>query len=164
MNHQRGAAAGELRNLVHERLFRYLLDLEVQKALRLQYCLSLICLTPDRLPGETEVSLTRRIAKMVVGRLRRTDIGATLSPGAVALMLIDAEPRYLAAIFSRTANSVDDGRWFVYGDQRVSVSAGASSYPQTARTGNDLLRQARTLMSRARREGGNRLYVPPLTA
>jgi len=32
---------------IPERLFRYLLDLEIEKANRLRYCVSLVCLTPD---------------------------------------------------------------------------------------------------------------------
>jgi GGDEF domain-containing protein len=146
---------------VPERLFRYLLDLELEKANRLRYCVSLVCLTPDVLEPQANPDLPRAIARTALRQLRRTDLAATLSPDVVALLLIDTEPGVLARILDRVANTrLPEGRRFVRGRQVVSVSAGVSCYPITAPDGTALFREASQLMHRARREGGDRLILP----
>jgi hypothetical protein len=42
-----------------------------------------------------------------------------------------------------------------------TLSAGGGCFPQTAGSGTELLGQAVDLMTRAKGEGGNRLYLPP---
>jgi GGDEF domain-containing protein len=148
---------------VRERLFRYLVELELEKANRLRYCVSLICLTPDVLEAPASAALTRVIARIALRQLRRTDLATTLSPDVVALFLVDTEPAALARILDRVANArLPEGRRFVRGQEVVSVSGGASCYPVTAADGAALFREASDLMHRAKREGGDRLILPPL--
>jgi len=148
-----------------ERLFQYLLDLEIEKANRLRYCVSLICLTPDADTPRVDPRLIRDIARFALRRLRRTDLATMLSREVVGLLLVDAEPRTLSGILDRAANAhLPEGRRFVRGRQVVSVSGGASCYPITAPDRRALLREANQLMHRARREGGDRLILPPLPA
>ena len=150
---------------IPERLFRYLLDLEIEKANRLRYCVSLVCLTPDLDAAEADPDLTRAIARIALRQLRRTDLVTTLSHEVVGLLLVDTEPGVLAGILDRAANArLPEGRRFVRGRQIVSVSGGASCYPITAPDGTALYREASQLMHRARREGGDRLILPPLPA
>jgi GGDEF domain-containing protein len=145
-----------------ERLFRYLLDLEIEKANRLRYCLSLVCLTPDLEGSQVGADLTRAIARIALRQLRGTDLATTLSRETVALLLVDTDPTMLTRILDRTANAqLPEGRRFVRGRQIVSVSVGASCYPLTAPDRATLLREANDLMHRARREGGDRLILPP---
>jgi GGDEF domain-containing protein len=146
-----------------ERFFRYLLDLEIEKANRLRYCLSLVCFTPDLDGSGTDADLTRAIARMTLRRLRSTDVATTLSPDVVALLLIDTAPGMLVGILDRAASAnLPEGRRFGRGQRIVSVSAGASCYPLTAPDRTALFREASDLMLRARREGGDRLILPPL--
>lgn len=150
---------------IPERLFRYLLDLEIEKANRLRYCVSLVCLTPDVEAPQADPDLTRAIARIALRQLRRTDLAATLSPDVVGLLLVDTEPGVLARILDRAANArLPEGRRFVRGRQIVSVSGGASCYPITAPDRRALYREASELMHRAKREGGDRLILPPLPA
>jgi GGDEF domain-containing protein len=147
-----------------ERLFRYLLDLEIEKANRLRYCVSLVCLAPDNTVPQVSPDLTRHIARIALRQLRSTDLATTLSPETVALLLIDTEPAMLSRILDRMANAqLPEARRFVRGRQMVSVSAGASCYPLTAPDRTTLLREASDLMHRAQREGGDRLILPPLS-
>jgi hypothetical protein len=144
-----------------ERLFRYLLDLEIEKANRLRYCVSLVCLAPDVDLAHLSSDLTRDIARMALRRLRSTDVATTLSRDTVALLLVDTELGMLGRILDRTANAqLPEGRRFVKGRHAVSVSAGASCYPLTAPDQTTLLREASDLMHRAQREGGDRLILP----
>ncbi len=147
-----------------EQFFRYLLDLEIEKANRLRYCVSLVCLTPDLTGPRADPELTRAIARMVLRQLRSTDVATTLSPDVVGLLLVDTEPGVLDRILDRAANAhLPEGRRFVRGRQMVSVSVGASCYPITAPDRMALLREASQLMHRAQREGGDRLILPPLS-
>ena len=146
---------------IPERLFHYLLDLEIEKANRLRYCVSLVCLTPDLNGSGADPALTRAIARTALRQLRTTDVATTLSSEVVALLLVDTEPGMLAGILDRAANArLPEGRRFVRGEQVVSVSVGASCYPITAPDRTALLREANDLMLRAKREGGDRLILP----
>lgn len=150
--------------LVPERLFRYLLGLEADKALRFRYCISLLCLDPD-VDGPSARGVARHIARIVGRHLRQTDVTTTLSGSTVGLLLVGAEPSTLSAILDRAGSGADaGGPRFACGGRVVSVSGGGGCYPVTASSAADLLRQATDLMRRARGEGGDRLLLPPLTA
>jgi len=150
-----------LQNLVEETLFRFLLDLEVQKAMRLQYCLSVVCMMPDVPPGEVDPAFTQQSAQMAIRKLRVTDTATTLSPPSIGLLLIDAETRTLPRIHERLKEELKVHPLAVGGREwHLTWSAGGGCYPQTATSGRDLLRQAIDLMHRAKGEGGNRLYLP----
>jgi hypothetical protein len=152
---------GHSGNLIDETLFRILLRLETQKAARLQYCVSVVCLMPDLPSDHFDPSLPRKIAETAIRHLRGTDVATTLSESSVALLLIDADTQTLRQIIDRAAGAFGvTAEGVAAPGQRVSLSAGASCYPETATSGRDLLRQARDLMARARAEGGDRLYLP----
>jgi GGDEF domain-containing protein len=159
----RNGQNGRPSNLVPEDLFRLLLHLEIQKAVRLQYCVSVICLTPD-LPGSAvDPAVPTRIAEATLRQLRGTDVATILSIGpSVGLLLIDADTRTLRQILDRAADAARVAAAQLGSPEvtAVSLSAGASCYPETATSGRDVLRQATDLMARAKAEGGNRFYLP----
>jgi hypothetical protein len=153
---------GSYSNVVEEDLFKLLLHLELQKAVRLQYCVSVVCLSPDVPQSTLDPSLARKIAETAVRHLRGTDVATTFTTGpSVGLLLIDADTRTLPQILERAREGAQAAIQAQGGpDQPVSLSAGAGCYPETATTGRDLLRQATDLMVRARTEGGDRFYLP----
>ena len=164
MRHRGETRGPSLAGPVPERLFRYLLDLEAEKALRLRYCVSLLCLDPD-VDRPSARGIARHIARIAGRQLRQTDVAATLSASTVGLLLVGAEPGTLSAILDRAGSAMEPGRpRFACGRQVVSVSGGGGCYPVTAPSAAELLRQATDLMRRARGEGGNRLLLPPLPA
>ena len=134
--------------LVDDALFRLLLELEIHKAQRLRYTLSVVCLTMKRSDAENGTS-SLSIAETIAGRLRGTDVVAIRAEGLVFCLLVDADAANLPAILERLTTRL----------QMVSWSAGASSYPRTAVRADDMVRQAVDLHTRAHNEGGNRLYV-----
>ena len=153
--------AGQLHNVVDEKPFRFILNLEVNKAVRLQYCNSVMCLTPDRPPPRANSLLMKRIAETAVRGLRDTDLVTTLPRFSIGILLVDAEPAALPGILDRLKEELDARRLTVKGREwRVSWSAGGGCYPLTATSGGDLLRQAIDLMTRAKQEGGARLKLP----
>src|SRR5213594_43158 len=134
---------------VDDLLFRFLVDLEVQKAQRLRYCVSLVCLAAEVAPPETRESSPPSLAEMVTRYVRGTDVVAPWAPASLVLLLIDAETTHLSSILRRLTVRLETIAW----------SAGGSCYPNTATHADDMVRQAVNLMARAKDDGGSRLYV-----
>ena len=148
-------------NFVDERLFSFLLHHEVHKATRLQYPLSLLCLSPDLGSSEAPPALTNRLARAASRHVRTTDVGSLLPPSSIALLLIDAEARHLRGILQRLRDALPLSLAETGRERHFTLSAGGGCYPQTAPTANALLQQVVDLMTRAQAEGGNRLHLAP---
>src|SRR5438067_6828252 len=84
--------------VVDDLLFRFLVDLEVQKAQRLRYCVSLVCLAAEVAPPEAPESSLPSLAEMVTSSVRATDVVAPWDPASLALLLVDAETTHLSSI------------------------------------------------------------------
>lgn len=150
----------ELGHVLDEKLFTFLLNLEVHKATRLQYCVSVFCLTPNLPAREVAPTLLNRLAQAAICHLRTTDVVASFPPSCVALLLVDAETRTLPLILQRLKEDLEVQPLNVSGQlRRITLSAGGGCYPQTATSGSELLRQAVDLMGRAKEVGGG-LYLP----
>jgi hypothetical protein len=146
-----------------EQVFRLVLALEVEKAARLRYYVSLVRLAADVPGSEIEPTAGEQIARTALHQLRRTDVGTVFADGTVALLLVDADPRALSSILDRAAGAARPGAWrFPVGTSTVSVSAGGSCYPATVTSGGELVGEATELMRRAQALGGDRLLLPPL--
>jgi GGDEF domain-containing protein len=136
-------------HIVDSRMFRLLVDLEVQKARRLHYCIAVVCLTADVLGGATTEETGSPVASLVSRQLRATDVVAPYGPSFVAMLLVDAEPGDLPSITDRLIDHLGAVPW----------SAGGSCYPHHVTMADDLLRQAVNLMVHARDAGGCRLVA-----
>ncbi len=127
--------------------FKLLVDMEIQKAQRLRYPISLVAMEMETPPTEpSSDSLVRIIAPWV----RATDAVAPRNAVSVVLLLIDAAVDSLATILGRLTTDLETAPWF----------AGGASYPETASTADQLLDQATGLMAEAKRNGGQRLHLP----
>jgi hypothetical protein len=134
---------------VEESLFQLLLDLEIRKAQRLRYSISLVCFALELASATNGKALPASVAGRITPYLRGTDAVAASTQGWLTLLLVDAETIHLPSILERLTTRLETIAW----------SAGGSSYPRTAARAEDMLRQAVDLLARARAEGGNRLYV-----
>lgn len=139
-------------------LFRFVLGLETRKAARLGYALSLLCVSPDLPLREVRPTVVKWLAGAALGALRATDLGTAVAPFGCALLLVDAHVGDLPAILRRIATALEGLPWPRPG-RATTLSAGASGYPQTATTTTELLQQAFDSMMRARKDGGDRLYL-----
>ena len=145
-------APGESRRVIDEPLFRFLIDLEVSKAQRLQYCISVARLAPDLSPaGTAAMSVPHALAAML-RRIRATDTITRLTDGSFAVLLIDAETSALAVILGRLREELASA-------VQATWSAGAACYPKTAGSPAELLRLSGDLFARARHDGGDRIYI-----
>src|SRR2546427_522711 len=106
--------------------FKLLVDMEIQKAQRLRYPISLVAMEMETPPTEpSSDSLVRIIAPWV----RATDAVAPRNAVSVVLLLIDAAVDSLATILGRLTTDLETAPWF----------AGGASYPETASTADQLL-------------------------
>jgi hypothetical protein len=134
--------------LVDESLFRFLVDFEIQKAQRLRYSISLVCIAAELAQtgnGQASASLAESLTR----HIRGTDVVVPWTQSSLALLLVDAETTHLPLILERLTARLEAVTW----------SAGGASYPRTAARAEEMLRQAVDLLGRAQEEGGNRLYV-----
>ena len=133
---------------VDEPLFRFLVDLEIAKAQRLRYCVSVVCLALDSLPDD--FSFIKRMAERFIRQLRSTDVVVPYPASSLTLLLVDAEAPALSSIVHRITEHLGPTPW----------SAGGASYPRTASGARDLLDRALDLAARAKKDGGHRFYLP----
>src|SRR5438552_16454939 len=96
---------------VDDLLFRFLVDLEVQKAQRLRYCVSLVCLAAEVAPPEAPESSLPSLAEMVTSSIRATDVVAPWDPASLALLLVVAEKTHLFLILRRVAVPLGPMSW-----------------------------------------------------
>lgn len=152
--------ADGVRRFVSEDSFSFFVDLEVQKALRLRYCFSVLCIRPEPCPEIAASSLIPECARIALGRLRATDLAAGLTPASLGILLIDAEVAALPAIYDRIREELDARcHGLKKPNGRFHWQAGGACFPATAASGRDLLAEAIRLMNRAGREGSDRLYL-----
>ena len=148
------------RHIVDQEVFRLILHLEIQKASRLRYSICVIALSPDMPSEEANRGLSSTVAEASLIPLRGTDVATILPDSSVALLLVDAEAPTLQGILERASRSINEAASNVTGvARRLSLSAGASCYPQTATTEDELIGQAEIQLTRARAQGGDRLCL-----
>jgi len=124
--------------------FKMILELEVKKAQRLRYFVSVVCLRVE--PSETGAE---RVTRVLARNIRETDCVTPTDDRSLLMLLVDAEPDNLPVIVERVMGALDVRAW----------SAGGASYPNTALTTDALLTQAVELQTRAEKHGGDRIYV-----
>jgi len=137
--------------IVDDNVFRLLIDMEIRKAQRLRYLVSVVCIHVEAETGGADASAA---VNMVASLIRSTDAVTALDQSTVALLLIDAEAANLPTILQRLEVALDALPW----------SAGGACYPQSAASAEDLLTQAAMMMARARQDGGRRLYISTTTS
>lgn len=144
-HHRERRSAGA--EIVDEDTFHVLVDLEVRKARRLRYVVSMVCFEFGEAPfaGADPAEAMGRLAPAV----RSTDAMLSQTPSTVALLLVDADAASLPAIVDRVTSMVSGVPW----------SAGGACYPETAGSASELVEQANATMLRAKRDGHQSFYV-----
>lgn len=136
--------AGSGASIIDGQLFRFLVDIEVRKAQRLRYCVSLVCIAANLPPRP----FAPPFAEIIARHIRATDAVAPWASASLALLLVDAEVTSLSSIVRRLTRNLP-----------IEWSAGGSGYPRTATGTENLLRQATDMMLKAQTDGGARLYL-----
>jgi len=148
-------------NVVDEALFRRLVQLEINKARRLQYSVSLVCVTPTEGEEGIDQTFARRVTEAVSRQFRTTDVLTARAPASIWLLLVNADTRDLPEIFRRTATELEAQTSATGVTRPITWGAGASCYPRTATSEIELVGQAAEAVRRARLQGVSTLVLPP---
>jgi hypothetical protein len=139
-------------------MFRFMVDSELRKAVRLRYSFSVMSVAPDARDKHADRSTTKAMTDQIVHCLRATDLVTSVDGGSsLLLLLVDASTPALPDIFRRIAGVLHSLP--LSGGGRSTWSGGGASFPESATGSRHLIRQAQELMARARADGGNRFYV-----
>jgi GGDEF domain-containing protein len=120
-------------------------ELEIRKAMRLQYPVAILAITADRSPDGDGRQYIERVARLVTPLVRQTDlvsVSGKTSP-ALYVLLVDALPGDLDVIMARIGNEVHrhhvSGRT---GSELIRINLGAACFPSTATTWRQLVSEA----------------------
>lgn len=136
--------------IVDGETFRRLANMEIQKAQRLRYCVSLLCIAADRKSPDGEEPAAASLAERMAPLVRSTDVVNCWATPCLGMMLVDADLVTLPSIVDRLTTRLEMFLW----------SAGGASYPKTATHADHLFSQAEQMMTQAQGDGGERLYLP----
>jgi len=145
--------------VVDEDIFDLVTELEIRKAVRLQYYVSLLAIKPD---GDTDEiadagALAQQLAPIISQQLRGTDlIGLSADSPQLTVLLINAHLDSLSVVIQRLSEEVSRHVFQINGKRRaVNLAMGGACFPTTAGTRQDLFSQAISLVSPIRQNGSD---------
>ena len=140
--------------VVDEDTFDLVTELEIRKAVRLQYYVSLLAIKPDADDDEIPdpEALAQQLAPIISQQLRGTDlIGISPDSPQLHVLLVNAHLDSLTVVIERLSEEVSRHVFQINGKQRgVNLSMGGACFPTTAGTRQDLYSQAVALVSRTK--------------
>jgi hypothetical protein len=141
--------------VVDENTFTLVTELEVRKAVRLQYYVSLLAIQPDP-EGDAQHpnpdKLARQLAQVISRQVRGTDlICFTSAFPHLHLLLVSTDLPNLPVVIQRITQEVSRHVFQVNGQRKpVALSMGGACFPTTAGTREDLVSQVASLVTEAR--------------
>lgn len=145
-----------------EEAFDYLLQLEMKRAVRYAFYLSVLVLQVDQTEDE---EILRVISTLIRERMRQTDLVA-ISRGnghgnCFRLLLTHAEPGHTKLVAERIRTRIERQSFRINDrEEQRTVSQGAACFPQHVTDPHGLIQVAETMLQKARSEGGNRISLP----
>jgi hypothetical protein len=147
--------SGNSGTVVDEKTFAFVTELEIRKAVRLQYYVSLLAI--DLTATESERiddlrSVGEQVAAVISEQLRETDlIGLAPTSPALHLLLVNAHLDSLPLVVQRITEEVSRHVFQVDGHARtIQLTVGGSCFPTTASTREELVNQAGSVVARER--------------
>jgi diguanylate cyclase (GGDEF)-like protein len=145
---------GSLGTVVDDATFGVIGKLEVRKAVRLQYYVSLLAIKPSLNDYGNVVDprgLVRRLAPILDRQLRATDlVGIASGVPSLYVLLIDAYLEGLPVVIERLTEEVKTHRFDIEGKrQSVRLTIGYACFPTTATSWAELMNQATARLRRA---------------
>ena len=147
--------------VLKEEAFDYLLGLEVKRAVRYAFFLSLLVIDVDQRDDEEEV--LRTVSGLIREKMRETDVVA-ISRGngsRFRVLLTHAEPVHATLVGERIRTRIERHSFRINDrEKNLTVSQGGACFPQHVSDTKGLVHVAETMLQKAKREGGNRFYLP----
>lgn len=148
-------------SLVYEETFAFFMEVELRKAMRLHYPVSLLTVLLDP-EGGGEIPDPRRLGeqttRVIAPVIRDTDmIRLPAASPTLQVLLVNADLDDLPDVILRILAEVRPHLFQIDGDQKALVlSVGGACFPATAATAENLIDQAGTLAREAREAGSGR--------
>lgn len=141
--------------IVADDVFALLAELEMRKAVRLQYSVSLLAIVPEPEGGgevPTPRHLAWQLAEVVSSVIRGTDvIGVRATSSSLHALLVDASVENFPGIIERVTTEVSRHLFQLDGERKaVRLSVGSACFPTTAGVLSELLAQAEAQARQAR--------------
>jgi GGDEF domain-containing protein len=143
--------------------FMLVVELELRRAIRLQYYVSLLALQAD-VEQSAELAdraaLHREVAETIRDQIRSTDVVSVMpSSHLLEVVLVSTYLDNLPAIIDRIAIAASAQAGDAEGSMsRMTLSIGGACFPTTARERAELVHQAESLSMEARAEPGTSGY------
>jgi diguanylate cyclase (GGDEF)-like protein len=155
--------------VLRKHLFDFLFDLEVKKAIRYQYFVTVLFLEMDVGDGDGAVEvvqpsrddLMRVVADLLRDELRATDVIGRQAEERFSILLHHADDANTVRIGERLRRRVADYVFSQGMEGRRTVSIGGACFPTNGNYPDDLLSEADRMLQRAKDEGGNKVHVAP---
>lgn len=138
--------------------FEVVTALEMRKAMRLQYYVSLLAVEPTGLdPASARSALARQVARAISGEIRASDlVGLIPDSPCLYVLLVSAGLNALPLVIDRLGLEVARYRFTLDGaDEPIRLVVGGGCFPTTARDERELVAQVQALAAQARGDGGN---------
>lgn len=147
--------------ITNQDFFDFIVDVEVFRALRYSYLLSLLAVSHDPVAREVELDFPPQLGEFLLREVRSTDIVARGERDVFYVILPYAglaEAKQAAErLLMRTREHA-----FIVRDIKfqTTLSMGCARFPTDASDSRELLRKSEEVLEKARREGGNRVCWP----
>jgi hypothetical protein len=143
--------------VIDDDTFALIAELEVRKAVRLQYYVSLLGIRADLEDdegGPAPRSVNQQLAEMISLEVRSTDvICVTPALPCLRILLVNAHLYNLPVVIQRIIRTVSRHVFEIDDRLReVALSMGGACFPSTARGRNDLFTQVSALVAEAQRD------------
>jgi Diguanylate cyclase, GGDEF domain len=143
--------------IVDAETFALVVELELRRAIRLQYYVSLLVLQADVEPSAElpdRAALHREVAEIIRNQIRSTDVVSVMSSSdLLEVLLVSTYLDSLPEIIDRIATAANPQATEPdRSTTRMTLSIGGACFPTTARERTELVRQAEALSMEARAE------------
>jgi hypothetical protein len=147
--------------VVDDDTFALITELEIRKAVRLQYYVSLLGVKADLEDNDgvpAPRSVNQQLAEMISLEVRSTDvICVTAAAPYLRILLVNAHLYNLPVVIQRIIRTVSRHVFEVNDRLReVALSMGGACFPSTARGRNDLFTQVSALVTEAQQDRAER--------
>jgi diguanylate cyclase (GGDEF)-like protein len=150
-----------LTGMFDRKYFTIMVGKEIKRSTRYIKPFSLVILSPDQLDQTTEgnrllqLQLLRKLASEINSHIRAEDTLCRYDAGSFAVVLPETADNG-AAIFAQRILTITE-RLPLFKDSHVTVSAGISAYPSSAKNADDLIEAMERSLEQAQKEGKNRV-------
>jgi diguanylate cyclase (GGDEF)-like protein len=152
----------ESTQVLRKPIFDYLFELEVKKAVRYQYFLTVLFLEVDGAePAQGVDGQHGVIAELLRDELRATDVIGRLTEERFSILLHHADDANTQRIGERLRRRIADYVFAQGQEGRRTVSIGGACFPTSGNYPEDLLSEAHRMLQRAQQDGGNKVYLSP---